>query len=106
MSFHRTNIGDFELTLITDGHYYADGGAMFGVVPKPLWEKTLPADSQNRVRLAMNSLAIRTGEHTILIETGAGNKLPEKTRRVFENEELLLANLSAAGFAPDDFDIV
>jgi glyoxylase-like metal-dependent hydrolase (beta-lactamase superfamily II) len=103
---HRTNIGDFELTIITDGLYYLDGGAMFGVVPKPLWETKIPADSQNRLHVAMNSLAIRTGDHTILIDTGAGNKLPEKTRRIFDTQELFLANLAAAGFAPDDFDIV
>jgi glyoxylase-like metal-dependent hydrolase (beta-lactamase superfamily II) len=103
---HRTTIGDFELTVITDGLYYLDGGAMFGVVPKPLWEKKLPADAQNRLHVAMNSLAIRTGNHTILIETGAGNKLTEKTRALFSTEERLLTNLEAAGFAPDDFDIV
>ena len=103
---HRITVGDFELTVITDGLYYLDGGAMFGVVPKPLWEKKLSADSQNRLHVAMNSLAIRTGDHTILIDTGAGNKLTEKTRAVFSNEERLLANLEAAGFAPDDFDIV
>jgi glyoxylase-like metal-dependent hydrolase (beta-lactamase superfamily II) len=103
---HRTTLGDFELTVITDGLYYLDGGAMFGVVPKPLWEKKLPADEQNRLHVAMNSLAIRTGDHTILIDTGAGNKLSEKTRRIFDTEERLLANLNAAGFAPDDFDIV
>jgi glyoxylase-like metal-dependent hydrolase (beta-lactamase superfamily II) len=103
---HRTTLGDFELTIITDGRFYLDGGAMFGAVPKPLWEKKLPADAQNRLHLGMNSLAIRTGDHTILIETGAGNKLPDKTRRIFDTEERLLSNLEAAGFAPDDFDIV
>jgi glyoxylase-like metal-dependent hydrolase (beta-lactamase superfamily II) len=103
---HRTTLGDFELTVVTDGLYYLDGGAMFGVVPKPLWEKKIPPDAQNRLHVGMNSLAIRTGDHTILIETGAGNKLPDKTRRIFENEERLLSNLEAAGFAPDDFDIV
>lgn len=103
---HRTTVGDFELTVVTDGLYYLDGGAMFGVVPKPLWEKKLSADSQNRLHVAMNSLVIRTGDHTILIDTGAGNKLTEKSRAVFANEERLLANLEAAGFAPDDFDIV
>lgn len=103
---HRTTLGDFELTVITDGLYYLDGGAMFGVVPKPLWEKKLPADEQNRLHVAMNSLAVRTGDHTILIDTGAGNKLSEKTRRIFDTEERLLANLDNAGFAPDDFDIV
>jgi glyoxylase-like metal-dependent hydrolase (beta-lactamase superfamily II) len=79
---------------------------MFGVVPKPLWERKLPADSQNRLHVAMNSLAIRTGDHTILIDTGAGNKLSEKSRRIYGTEERLLTNLDAAGFAPDDFDIV
>jgi glyoxylase-like metal-dependent hydrolase (beta-lactamase superfamily II) len=103
---HRTTLGDFELTVITDGLYYLDGGAMFGVVPKTLWEKKMPADSHNRLHVAMNSLAIRTGDHTILIDTGAGNKLPEKMRNVFDIQESLLANLAAAGFAPDDFDIV
>ncbi len=103
---HRTALGDFELTVLTDGLYYLDGGAMFGVVPKPLWEKKMPADAQNRLHLGMNSLAIRTGDHTILIETGAGNKLSEKSRSIFENEERLLSNLEVAGFAPDDFDIV
>ncbi len=103
---HRTTLGDFELTVITDGLYYLDGGAMFGVVPKPLWEKKLPADSHNRLHVGMNSLAVRTADHTILIDTGAGNKLPEKTRRIFDNQEHLLSSLEAAGFAPDDFDIV
>jgi len=103
---HRTTLGDFELTVISDGLFYLDGGAMFGVVPKPLWEKKMPVDAQNRLHLGMNSLAIRTGDHTILIETGAGNKLPDKTRRIFDTQQQLLSNLEAAGFAPDDFDIV
>jgi len=106
MPLHRTTLGEFELTVINDGLYYLDGGAMFGVVPKPLWENKLSPDSQNRLHVGMNSLAIRTADHTILIETGAGNKLPDKTRRIFDTQETLLANLEAAGFAPDDFDIV
>ncbi len=103
---HRTTLGDFELTVLTDGLYYLDGGAMFGVVPKPMWEQKFPADSQNRLHAAMNSLVIRTGEHTILVDTGAGNKVPDKMRRIYDLEERLLADLAAAGFAPDDFDIV
>jgi len=103
---HRTTLGDFELTIITDGLFYLDGGAMFGAVPKSLWEKKMPTDAHNRLHLGLNSLAIRTGDHTILIETGAGNKLPDKTRRIFDTEQRLLSNLEAAGFAPDDFDIV
>ena len=83
---HRTTLGDFELTVLTDGLFYLDGGAMFGAVPKTLWEKKLSPDAQNRLHLGMNSLAIRTGDHTILIETGAGNKLPDKTRHIFDTE--------------------
>ncbi len=86
---HRTTLGDFELTIISDGLYYLDGGAMFGVVPKPLWEKQMPPDAQNRLHVGMNSLAIRTGDHTILIETGAGNKLPDKTRGIFDTQSAI-----------------
>jgi glyoxylase-like metal-dependent hydrolase (beta-lactamase superfamily II) len=106
MPLHRTTLGDFELTVLTDGLYYLDGGAMFGVVPKPMWEQKFPADSQNRLHAAMNSLVIRTGDHTILIDTGAGNKVPDKMRRIYDLEHRLLTDLDAAGFAPDDFDIV
>ncbi len=57
----RTTLGDFELTVLTDGTYYLDGGAMFGVVPKPLWEKRAPADDQNRILLGTNTVVVRTG---------------------------------------------
>ncbi len=104
---HRTTLGDFELTVVNDGRYYLDGGAMFGVVPKSMWEKKWPADAQNRLHMAMNSLVVRTGEHTILIETGAGRgKLPDKVAGIYDLQSSLLDNLSAAGFAPEDFDIV
>ncbi len=53
---------------------YFDGGAMFGVIPKPLWEKKVPADARNRIQLAMNCLLVRAGGKTILVETGAGDK--------------------------------
>src|SRR5438067_13092819 len=71
-------VGDFEITLLSDGNYYLDGGGLFGVVPKPLWEKRMGADAQNRVAIAMNSLVVRGGKHTVLIETGAGDKLSDK----------------------------
>ncbi len=103
---HRTTLGDFELTVVNDGKYYLDGGAMFGVVPKPMWEKVLPADEHNRIHMAMNSLVIRTGADTILVDTGAGNKLPDKTRKIFDVQECLLDRLSEAGIAPDDITVV
>src|SRR5579863_6909917 len=102
----RTTLGDFELTVISDGIYRLDGGAFFGVVPKTLWERKIPADSKNLIPVGLNSLVVRTGEHTVLIETGIGNKLSEKMVQIYGQPALLLDNLSAAGFAPDDFDIV
>ena len=103
---HRTTLGDFELTVVNDGKYYLDGGAMFGVVPKPMWEKVLPADEQNRIHMAMNSLVIRTGDDTILVDTGAGNKLPDKTRKIFDIQECLLERLGEASIAPDEITVV
>ena len=102
----RTTLGDFELTVVSDGNYYLDGGAFFGVVPKPLWSKRMPPDELNRLSVGMNSLVIKTGKHTVLVETGAGNKLGEKPKQIFQNEAKLLANLEAAKIAPDEIDIV
>jgi len=76
----HTTVGDLELTVLTDGTYLLDGGAMFGVVPKPLWEKRAPADAQNRILLGTNTVVVRTGRQTVAIETGIGNKLPENGR--------------------------
>jgi glyoxylase-like metal-dependent hydrolase (beta-lactamase superfamily II) len=99
-------LGDFELTVCTDGTYLLDGGAMFGVVPKTLWQKRIAADTENRIRLGLNSAIVRTGGHTVLIETGIGNKLTPKMQRIFENQTLLPASLAAAGIRPDEVDIV
>jgi len=100
------SLGDFELSIFTDGAYLADGGAMFGVVPKVMWEKKAPADELNRIVLALNSLLIRTGEHTVLVETGIGPKLSEKRRRIYENRPQLPDNLRAGGVDPEAIDIV
>jgi glyoxylase-like metal-dependent hydrolase (beta-lactamase superfamily II) len=102
----RTGVGDFELTVCTDGTYRLDGGAMFGVVPKPLWEKRAPADEKNRILLGLNTVVVRTGRHTIVIETGIGNKHPAKMREIHENHELLPQSLAAAGVDPDEVDVV
>ena len=99
-------IGDFELTALSDGQYFLDGGAFFGVVPKTLWSKKLPANENNLVASGMNSILVRTGKKKILIETGAGNKLPEKMIKIYGQPAKLLDSLSDAGLAPDDIDIV
>ncbi len=102
----RRTLGDFELTLLSDGNYYLDGGTLFGVVPKAMWSKRMEPDAENRVAVAMNSLLVRTGDKTVLIETGAGNKLTDKQRAIWHNQAKLLDSFAAAGVTPDDVDIV
>ena len=103
---HRTTLGDFELTIFSDGTYFLDGGAFFGVIPKVMWAKKVAADEQNRVNAGLNSLLVRTGKHTVLIETGIGNKLPDRMLKVYGQPAQLLNNLSAGGIAPEDIDVV
>lgn len=106
MKNQTITLGDFELTAISDGTYVADGGAFFGVVPKVMWERKVKADALNRITVSCNSVLVRTGEKNILIETGIGNKLEEKRKKIFESEEKLLENLHATGVAPEEIDIV
>lgn len=103
---HRTTLGDFELTVVSDGTYFLDGGAFFGVVPKTMWSKKVIPDEQNRLDAGLNSLLVRTGKKNILIETGIGNKLPDKLVQIYKQPAKLLDNLHAAGVAPEDIDIV
>lgn len=105
-SMHRITLGDFELTVVSDGTYPLDGGAFFGVVPKIMWSKKVAADERNYVTAGMNSLLIRTGKRTVLVETGMGNKLSERMIKFYGQPAKLLDNLAAAGVVPEDIDIV
>src|SRR5271166_2451224 len=99
-------LGDFELTIFSDGTYPLDGGAFFGVIPKVMWSRRVTADDRNYVQAGLNSLLIRTGKHTVLVETGIGNKLSDRMIKFFGQPAQLLPNLAAAGIAPEDIDIV
>ncbi len=103
---HRLTLGDFELTIVSDGTYYLDGGAFFGIIPKVMWERKVKADEKNRVVTGLNSVLIRGGKKTVLIETGIGNKVPEKMAKIYAPQAKLLENLHAAGAAPEDIDLV
>jgi glyoxylase-like metal-dependent hydrolase (beta-lactamase superfamily II) len=103
---HRLTLGSFELIAVSDGIYRLDGGAFFGVVPKVMWEKKLKADADNYVPVGLNSIVVSNGKQTILIETGIGNKLPDRLVKIFGQPAKLLDNLAAAGISPNDIDIV
>ena len=103
---HRMTLGDFELTILSDGVYRIDGGAMFGVIPKVMWEKRIQPDERNNIALGLNSLLVRTGDQNILIETGIGDKLNQKSQAIHQNQALLLKSFAEAGVAPDEIDIV
>ena len=100
-------LGQLDLTSLLDRHFRLDGGAMFGVVPKPLWEKRAPADKRNRIGMAMRPLLVR-GERLMIIDAGAGEKMDPKLQEIygFEKGESLDASLAAAGVRADDIEIV
>lgn len=75
---------------------------MFGVVPKTLWSRRTAADQNNRIVLGANTAVMRNGRHTVVIETGIGNKQPAKMREILGNCERLPASLAAAGIRPED----
>jgi len=103
----RFALGDLELISLFDGFFRLDGGAMFGVVPKPFWEKKAPADDRNRITLAMRPLLVR-GVRTMLIDAGLGGKDDAKFHEIYgvDRSRNLDHTLAEAGVAPDDIDIV
>ena len=108
MSAAALRLGSLELVPILDGYFALDGGAMFGVVPKPLWQRVAPADQRNRIRLAMRAWLVRRGEATVLIDAGAGDKLDAKAADIygFDGVSSLERSLAEAGVSVDDIDVV
>ncbi|MCA9751504.1 MAG: MBL fold metallo-hydrolase [Gemmatimonadetes bacterium] len=101
-------IGDVEWHLVSDGTFRLDGGAMFGVVPKPLWERRTSPDERNRITLGTNCLLIRSCGRIVLVDTGNGRKEDAKFREIFGfgEETDLVTSLAAHGVAPADVDTV
>jgi glyoxylase-like metal-dependent hydrolase (beta-lactamase superfamily II) len=93
-----------KLHSISCGKFKLDGGAMFGVVPKPLWERTNPADANNRIQMCSRSLLVENGERLILIDTGMGYKQSEKFFSHYDRstDENLDGSLRMKGFHRDD----
>jgi glyoxylase-like metal-dependent hydrolase (beta-lactamase superfamily II) len=101
-------IGKIDIFPVTDGRFRLDGGAMFGVVPKVLWEKCCPADDRNRIALSLTCLLIRAHGKNILVDTGLGGKTDRRFQEMFsvERSPTLTASLQQHGLAPDDIHLV
>lgn len=101
-------LGSFELWFLNDGEIWLDGGSTFGIVPKSIWSKLTVPDEQNRIRLGMNPLLIRSGEQLVLVETGIDRKPGEKFRRIYGLSEtsLVLDQLALLGVQPQDITLV
>ena len=108
MATPSIHIGDIRLTFVSGGQLWIDGGNMFGVIPRLMWEKASPPDSQHRIRLDTNCVLVRTPNSLGLIDTGYGGKAPPKLRQrhALEEGEPLARNLAAVGVTPDDIDWV
>ncbi len=102
-------IGKYELYPVNSGFFSLDGGAMFGVIPRPLWEKTNPPDSRNRIRLATRCLLLKSPSGNILIDNGMGNKSDEKAKDIYnidQDEFSLEKSLAGIGLHKDDITAV
>lgn len=101
-------LGKVNLHLVSDGTFWEDGGGLFGLVPKVLWEQIVTPDDRNRVRLETRCLLIEGNDQCILVDTGLGDKLTDE-ERVFLNvsgQRRLLRNLADLGVGPMDIDLV
>lgn len=101
--------GDYRIEIISDCEFRLDGGAMFGVVPRVLWEKKCPPDEFNRVKLQMNCLFVETPDEKILIETGIGEKWTEKQTEmygIFRHKPFAQTLFEKTGYNPQDISIV
>jgi glyoxylase-like metal-dependent hydrolase (beta-lactamase superfamily II) len=100
--------GDLELISVCDAYFRLDGGAMFGVVAKPLWERRAPADARNRISLAMRPLVVRGHGRTVLIDAGIGEKMDPRNTDIYaiRRDRPLEASLAGAGIGLTDVDLV
>jgi methylmalonyl-CoA epimerase len=104
----RWTLGDLRLTSLNAGPFRLDGGAMFGVVPRPLWEKKAPADDRHRVQLAMRPLVVEADWGRLIVDCGAGDKLSPKQADIFglDRSRDIGDALADAGIPAESIDVV
>src|SRR5215813_5467265 len=79
------HVGSFKVAFLSDGIWRNDGGCMFGVVPRELWQREHPADNKNRIRLNLVCPLILRGNSAIVVDTRIGNRLREDERKIFDH---------------------
>ena len=101
-------LGDVRVHVLHDGSFALDGGALFGVVPRVLWERNDPPDDKNRVGLALNVALVETAGRRVLVDTGMGDRWGERETRMYriDRSRTLLGSLAALGLGPEDIDVV
>ncbi len=102
-------IGNYEVSIVNAGYLAMDCGAVFGVVPKALWEKRISCDRHNRMLMATNCLLLESKDRRILVDTGVGNGLSEKLRKIYKisDDTTLVSSLAEKGVKPEDItDVV
>ena len=101
-------LGEIRVHVLCDGVFALDGGALFGVVPRVIWEKTDPPDEKNRVALGLNVVLVEAGGRRVLVDTGLGDKWTPREREIYriDRERNLLGNLRSLGLGPEDIDVV
>jgi methylmalonyl-CoA epimerase len=107
LAVHRLPFGDLQLTTLHDGPFRLDGGAMFGVVPRPLWEKKAPPDDRHRIQLAMRPLLVEGAWGRMIVDCGAGDKMSAKARDIYalDRRHTLDRALAEAGLSAGSIDI-
>lgn len=108
MTIDKIQLGEFAVHAFRDGFFHLDGGAMFGVVPKLLWEKRCVVDRKNRIELGMNAMLVDTKKEVILVETGMGAEIDPKLSEFYsvERNPGLIPLLEEKGYRPEDIDYV
>lgn len=101
-------LGDFEIYTLLENIFHLDGGTMFGVVPKVLWSKLVSADENNLIEMHLNLLLVRTGDGNVLIDTGLGDSLDPKMRKIYGQRASsnLEGELAKHGLKPEDISDV
>lgn len=107
LTVRQISLGDFQLTTLHDGPFRLDGGAMFGVVPRPLWEAKAPADDRHRIQMAMRPLLVEGSWGRMIVDCGAGDKMSAKERDIYalDRTRTLDDALAEVGLSSDSIEL-